>query len=160
MTPATPPEAVLIERHRTERGLSIREAARRAAVSDGTWRRIEGDRDVARPPDTLAQMAAVIGIVPSELTEAGRPDAAGALQKIMTDLAAQSDVARVASDSDGWAGLMAEILAGIADIDAEPELSGEDRLHLRQELLGGLARDAAERRRQMRAMRRIARPGT
>jgi len=164
MTPdaTPPPEAVLIAERREERGLSIREAARRAGLSDSTWRRIESTRDVARPAETLAQMAGALGIVPGELAEAGRADAAGALQKIMEGLAADPDIAAATGGGgdDSWAGLMAEILAGLADISAEQGLSGEDRRQLRAELLSGLARDAAERRRQMRALRRIARSGT
>jgi hypothetical protein len=68
--------------------LSAREAARRAGISEGRWRQIAGGYQVVSagvyapvhgPAQTLARMAAVVGVTPAQLTEAGRPDAAQAL---------------------------------------------------------------------------------
>jgi hypothetical protein len=68
--------------------LSAREAARRAGISEGRWRQIAGGYQVVSagvyapvrgPAETLARMAAVVGVTPAQLTEAGRPDAARAL---------------------------------------------------------------------------------
>jgi hypothetical protein len=68
--------------------LSAREAARRAGISEGRWRQIAGGYQVVSagvyapvhgPAQTLARMAAVVGVTPAQLTEAGRPDAAKAL---------------------------------------------------------------------------------
>jgi hypothetical protein len=65
--------------------LSAREAARRAGISEGRWRQIAGGYQVVSagvyapvhgPAQTLARMAAVVGVTPAQLTEAGRPDAA------------------------------------------------------------------------------------
>lgn len=85
-----PPEAQVIFDHRTKAGLSIREAARRASVldglhkrvSEGSWRRTEGDRPVKRTAVTLARMGLVVGVTPEEFEQAGRPDAAATLRHL------------------------------------------------------------------------------
>jgi transcriptional regulator with XRE-family HTH domain len=79
-----PPEAKLIYERRKELGLSFREAARRAGkgVSEGSWRRTEGERRLTRTARTVARMAQVVGITPAELLSAGRADAA----RILTGL--------------------------------------------------------------------------
>jgi transcriptional regulator with XRE-family HTH domain len=77
-----PPEARLIRERRLRLDLSIREAARRAGFSEGSWRRTEGTRDLTRTPDTVARMAQVIGLSPAELEAAGRPDAAAVLTRL------------------------------------------------------------------------------
>jgi transcriptional regulator with XRE-family HTH domain len=74
--------------------LSAREAARRAGISEGRWRQIASGYQVVSagvyapvrgPAQTLARMAAVVGVTPAQLTEAGRPDAAKALASSGTD---------------------------------------------------------------------------
>jgi len=69
--------------------VSVREAARRAGISEGRWRQIaKGYQSVAggfhapvtAPPDTLAKMARVVGVSDSELQEAGRSDAANEMR--------------------------------------------------------------------------------
>jgi hypothetical protein len=74
--------------------LSAREAARRAGISEGRWRQIAAGYQVVSagvyapvhgPAQTLARMAAVVGVTPAQLTEAGRPDAAQALASSGTD---------------------------------------------------------------------------
>jgi transcriptional regulator with XRE-family HTH domain len=68
--------------------LSAREAARRAGISEGRWRQIASGYQVVSagvyapvrgPAQTLARMAAVVGVTPAQLRQAGRPDAAKAL---------------------------------------------------------------------------------
>jgi transcriptional regulator with XRE-family HTH domain len=68
--------------------LSAREAARRAGISEGRWRQIASGYQVVSagvyapvrgPAQTLARMAAVVGVTPAQLSRAGRPDAAKAL---------------------------------------------------------------------------------
>jgi hypothetical protein len=68
--------------------LSAREAARRAGISEGRWRQIASGYQVVSagvyapvrgPAQTLARMAAVVGVTPAQLRRAGRPDAAKAL---------------------------------------------------------------------------------
>jgi hypothetical protein len=74
--------------------LSAREAARRAGISEGRWRQIAGGYQVVSagvyapvrgPAQTLARMAAVVGVTPAQLRRAGRPDAARALAATRAD---------------------------------------------------------------------------
>jgi transcriptional regulator with XRE-family HTH domain len=69
-------------------GISAREAARRADISEGRWRQISSGYQVVSPgvyarvrgpAATLAKMAAVAGVTADELRAAGRADAAEAL---------------------------------------------------------------------------------
>lgn len=150
-----PPEAALIASRRERLGMPKREAARRAGVSEGTWRRIESGRaDIARPPGTLAAMAAVLGITPHELAAAGRRDAAGALEQLMADTAAVPDVAEAMGhpDGDAYQALMTDILATLASISAA-KLSAGDKRELRAEFLERMRRDAAELQRTLRILR-------
>ena len=90
-----PPEALLIAamRQRAPR-ISMSEAARRSGISLTRWRQIENGFRPERgtryretgPAQTIARMAAVVGISPEQLTEAGRPDAADELAVILADL--------------------------------------------------------------------------
>ena len=86
--PAPPPWGALITTALRQAGLSAREAARRAGLSEGRWRQITSGYQVVsagvyapvRGPDaTVARMAAVAGVTPAQLEQAGRPDAAAAL---------------------------------------------------------------------------------
>jgi transcriptional regulator with XRE-family HTH domain len=86
--PAPPPWGALLTKALSRAKLSAREAARRAGISEGRWRQIAGGYQVVSagvyapvrgPADTLARMAAVVGVTPAQLRRAGRPDAARAL---------------------------------------------------------------------------------
>ncbi len=86
--PAAPPWGALITAALRESGLSAREAARRAGLSEGRWRQITGGYQVVSagvyapvrgPATTLARMAAVAGLSPAQLERAGRADAAAVL---------------------------------------------------------------------------------
>lgn len=86
--PAPPPWGALLTKALSRAKLSAREAARRADISEGRWRQIAGGYQVVSagvyapvrgPADTLARMAAVVGVTPAQLRRAGRPDAASAL---------------------------------------------------------------------------------
>ncbi|MFT4126253.1 MAG: hypothetical protein QM662_08490 [Gordonia sp. (in: high G+C Gram-positive bacteria)] len=90
-----PSEAELIERLRTQARpkLPVREAARRASISEGRWRQvIKGYRQetkdvrvpVRAPADTLARMARVVGATPQQLREVGRDDAAAELEATLS----------------------------------------------------------------------------
>jgi transcriptional regulator with XRE-family HTH domain len=90
-----PPEALLIAamRQRAPR-ISMSEAARRSGISLTRWRQIENGfrpergtryREVG-PAQTIARMAAVVGISPQQLTDAGRADAADELAVILDGL--------------------------------------------------------------------------
>lgn len=69
----------------------MREAARRAHISSAWWRvletstrRVKGQDFTERAnAETLARMALVVGAVPAELAEAGRPDAAVKLARLI-----------------------------------------------------------------------------
>jgi hypothetical protein len=78
--PDPPPWGALITSALRRGGMSARQAARRAGISEGRWRQISGGYQVVRPgvyalvrgpAATLARMAAVTG---------GRADAAQALE--------------------------------------------------------------------------------
>jgi transcriptional regulator with XRE-family HTH domain len=86
--PAPPPWGALITAALRQAGLSAREAARRAGLSEGRWRQITSGYQVVSagsyapvrgPAATLARMAAVAGITPAQLEQAGRADAAAIL---------------------------------------------------------------------------------
>lgn len=86
--PAPPPWGALLTRTLVKAKLSAREAARRAGISEGRWRQIASGYQVVSagvyapvrgPAQTLARMAAVVGVTPAQLRRAGRPDAASAL---------------------------------------------------------------------------------
>jgi transcriptional regulator with XRE-family HTH domain len=86
--PEPPPWGALITAALATEGISAREAARRAGLSEGRWRQITGGyqvvspgvyAEVRGPAATLAKMAAVAGVTPAQLRAAGRDDAAKAL---------------------------------------------------------------------------------
>ena len=88
--PEPPPWGVVITAARQRAGLSAREAARRAGISEGRWRQIAGGYQVVSPgiyapvrgpAATVAKMAAVAGVTPAELRAAGRADAGGELAR-------------------------------------------------------------------------------
>ncbi len=83
--PEPPPWGALITAALARHGLSAREAARRAGLSEGRWRQIAGGyqvvspgvyAEVRGPAGTLARMAAVADVTPAQLSAAGRDDAA------------------------------------------------------------------------------------
>ncbi len=83
--PDPPPWGVLIARALARGGLSAREAARRAGLSEGRWRQITSGYQIVSPgvyaqvrgpAATLAKMAAVAGVTAEELRAADREDAA------------------------------------------------------------------------------------
>jgi hypothetical protein len=93
-----PPEARLITELREKPPrMSMREAARESGIagmrpiSETRWRQIENgyrpERGVnypeSGPAQTVARMAAVVGVTPQQMTEAGRPDVAGELEAIL-----------------------------------------------------------------------------
>lgn len=159
------PEAKLIRDHREKRELSRREAARRAGISEGSWRRSEGDRDVVRTAETIARMAMAVGVTPAELVAAGRADAAGLLHLRLVDrVSAEPGLPEAigaqalgpgSGGPDGWDGLLGQIVQSLDDIAADPMLPSSAKKELRAEFISGLTRDARERARQIDAIRRI-----
>lgn len=93
MSPQPPPYGALIEQARDDAGLSVREAARRAGISDAWWRYVasgrQGNNPVTGPADTVAAMARVVGVDPDSLAGKGkRPDAAEVLRALLEHEAA------------------------------------------------------------------------
>jgi transcriptional regulator with XRE-family HTH domain len=89
--PSKPPYGVLIEEARADAGLSIREAARRAGISDAWWRYVvngrQGTNLVTGAADKVAAMARVVGLDPDRLeTDGERPDAARILRTAPRDI--------------------------------------------------------------------------
>lgn len=88
--PPPPPEGQLITAAlaKLRPKTTVPEAARRADLSDSRWRQIcQGYQmvsgnpvPVTAPADTIARMANVVGVTYNQLVEAGREDAADALQ--------------------------------------------------------------------------------
>jgi transcriptional regulator with XRE-family HTH domain len=87
--PEPPPWGALISTALARQGISAREAARRAGMSEGRWRQITGGYQVVSPgvyapvrgpAGTIARMAAVAGVTAAELRAAGREDAAHVLE--------------------------------------------------------------------------------
>ena len=80
--PAPPPWGALITAALRQAGLSAREAARRAGLSEGRWRQITSGYQVVSagsyapvrgPAATLARMAAVAGITPASWSRPAGP---------------------------------------------------------------------------------------
>jgi hypothetical protein len=83
--PEQPPWGVLLARGLASAGMSGRQAARQAGISEGRWRQIASGYQVVSPgvyapvrgpAGTVAAMAAVAGLTPAQLRAAGRDDAA------------------------------------------------------------------------------------
>lgn len=164
MTPPgqLPAECALIQARREAvmPALSMREAARRASelgarMSATYWRRCESGAYLPRvPAAALAYMAAVAGVTPEELAGAGRADGAAALRALLRRQPGEPPAAAPAGPA-GLEGVMAQILEGLADIDGSTALTAAQKAELRQELVAGIVRDAAERKENLRAMLRI-----
>jgi hypothetical protein len=137
--PEPPPWGALITAGLATEGISAREAARRAGLSEGRWRQITGGyqvvspgvyAEVRGPAATLAKMAAVVGVTPAQLRAAGRDDAAKALasQRDRKPEPAEEMLERVrAMDTDQARELLATIALrlGISLPTAEPGNTGE-----------------------------------
>jgi len=106
-----PPEAELLYLARSGQHLSIREAARRAGISENRWRQVEAGYQTVRkgvrvPANataaTLASMARAVGLTPDRLEAEGqRPDAAGILREMQHQHeAAVPRLSRVRDDKD------------------------------------------------------------
>jgi Helix-turn-helix domain len=132
--PAPPPWGALIMTALAREGLSVREAARRAGLSEGRWRQITAGyqivspgvyAEVHGPAATIARMASVVGVTPEQLTEAGRDDAAQ-----MLAAQGRSDIdeilERVRELDVGQARELLERIAGQLGITMPSDLGTED----------------------------------
>ena len=134
--PAPPPWGALITGALRTAGLSAREAARRAGISEGRWRQITSGYQVVSagvyapvrgPAATLARMASVAGVTPARLEQAGRADAAAILAASSATDASEAILQRVREmNTDQARELLAAIAVQLgvtlaADNGAEPE---------------------------------------
>ncbi len=120
--PPQPPEGRLIAAAARARGLSIREASRRAGISYGRWRQIvSGVQNVSpgsyaavrAPAATLARMAQAAGVTPESLaTEGNRPDAAEIMRSASLRIVPP---ARGTGPGDPAAQVLADLLGRYAD---------------------------------------------
>lgn len=99
-------------------GLSIRQAAAKAGISEGSWRRTEGPRKLTRTPETIARMAAAVGVTGGQLVKAGWPQAAQVLTAI-----GQAP----AEPEPGYAGLVRQI-AELQEQQRASQAQFEERL--------------------------------
>ncbi|HXW47130.1 MAG TPA: hypothetical protein VEL03_20220 [Streptosporangiaceae bacterium] len=137
--PEPPPWGALITASLARQGISAREAARRAGLSEGRWRQITGGYQVVSPgvyahvrgpAATVAKMAAVAGVTAAQLRAAGRDDAADALdsQRERRPVTGEEMLERVrAMDTDQARELLATIALrlGISIPDAPGENDDE-----------------------------------
>jgi transcriptional regulator with XRE-family HTH domain len=130
--PAPPPWGALITAALRQAGLSAREAARRAGLSEGRWRQITSGYQVVSagvyapvrgPAATLARMASVAGVTPGQLEQAGRADAAAVLAAAPAASAGDAILQRVREMNSDQA---RELLAAIA-VQLGVTLAGQDR---------------------------------
>jgi transcriptional regulator with XRE-family HTH domain len=91
--PSQRPEGALIEKALKKLGISARQIAPRAELTEGRWRQIVNGyasaganqyNKVRAPADTLARMAAAVGVSPEQLEEADRADAATELRTLIS----------------------------------------------------------------------------
>lgn len=91
--PPQPPEGKLIGEAMKRRGMSARGAATAAGISDTRWRHIVAGYQpvgelyvpVSGPAETVARMARAVGVLPHQLAEVGRQDAANELTRLQRD---------------------------------------------------------------------------
>jgi hypothetical protein len=171
-----PPEADLI-RLRREAALppmSRRQAAARAGISPSQWSDVERGRKRAGPgivipvlatAETLAKMAAAIGVCADELAAAGREDAAGQLrsatreQMIGERLAAVPGLGFLAGQLRPEANARGELLpvvsTGLDAIDAS-SLSTRTKNEITGLFIDNLRHDATRRCNELLLMLRLA----
>ena len=130
--PAPPPWGALITAALRQAGLSAREAARRAGISEGRWRQITSGYQVVSagvyapvrgPAATLARMASVAGVTPGQLEQAGGADGAAVLAAAPAASAGDAILQRVREMNSDQA---RELLAAIA-VQLGVTLAGQDR---------------------------------
>jgi hypothetical protein len=136
--PEPPPWGALITAALARNGLSAREAARRAGLSEGRWRQITGGyqvvspgvyAEVRGPAGTLARMAAVADVTPAQLRAAGRDDAAMILagqQGPEPDVGAEMLERVRAMDTDQARQLLAAIAVQLGISLPDPPADAED----------------------------------
>jgi transcriptional regulator with XRE-family HTH domain len=119
-----PSHGELLETARLHAKLSIREAARRAGISDNWWRAVVSGSQNGAPangsPEAVAAMARVVGVTPGQLENEGEnEDAARVLRELLREpqpertappSAARADTPPAAS-GDEYAEVITQLLA-------------------------------------------------
>jgi transcriptional regulator with XRE-family HTH domain len=90
-SPSPPPEGVLLQRAQKRSGLTVVQAAEKAGMSRSRWNQIVSGYESVHgtrvpfkaPADTVARMALAVGVMPAQLKEVHRGDAAKALEEIV-----------------------------------------------------------------------------
>jgi hypothetical protein len=139
--PEPSPEGQLITAALKRSRLSAREAARRAELSEVRWRQIasgfqtvSGQQIPVRgPADTVARMAKAVGLLPQQLAEVGRGDAADELKALLGETAGPEEsspgddfeerIARIRANPEARKRLVDLLTAGL--LRQEEEQAGE-----------------------------------
>jgi transcriptional regulator with XRE-family HTH domain len=144
-----PPYGALIEAAREEAGLSRRDAARRAGVSDSWWRYVasgwQNHGPVTGTAETVAAMARAVGVTPEQLEAEGeRPDAAKALRRMLREDPGDSPPPAKLAVAPNLppAGRLAEWLTSLPDEDIERVVAHDPLLRQVWELQDGTGRPA------------------
>jgi transcriptional regulator with XRE-family HTH domain len=175
-TAVPPAEASLIRRRREAAvpPLSRRQAAARAGISPSQWSDVERGSKRAGPgivipvqatPETLAKMAAAIGVTAGELAAAGRDDAADRLRSAtrqqqlgdrLAGIPGLGFLARqVRPENGARADLLPLVASGLDAIDAST-LSARTRNQITGLFIDNLRHDAARRHHELLLMLRLA----
>jgi hypothetical protein len=122
------PEGALIERAMKMKGISARQAARDAHLSDARWRQIvngyqsagQGQAVVVVGPDeTIARMAHAVDVTPEQLRAAGRARAADLLLTF-GGMQAESEWQAVGSALDRLINIREQLNAVIDELEDAP----------------------------------------
>ncbi|KWT61879.1 hypothetical protein ADL21_11405 [Streptomyces albus subsp. albus] len=138
--PEAPPEAALIAAATRRSGLSVRQAAKQAGISEGWWRQIVkgyqslsggGFGPVRGPAETVARMAQVVGVTAEDLVGAHRPDAAEELRRLPSRADDEcQEASRTEYPADPRERIIAAALEGLTPDEQEQVLRNVER-HLR-----------------------------
>ena len=135
--PGPPPWGAAITTALRRSGMSARQAARQAGISEGRWRQISSGYQVVSPgvyapvrgpAATLARMAAIAGVSAADLQAAGREDAARLLDKAPARGADTELLDRIrAMDSEQARELLVQIAAQLGITVAGADAAADER---------------------------------
>jgi transcriptional regulator with XRE-family HTH domain len=135
--PDPPPWGAAITTALHRSGMSARQAARQAGISEGRWRQITSGYQVVSPgvyapvrgpAATLARMAAVAGVSAADLQAAGREDAARLLDEAPARGADTELLDRIrAMDSEQARALLVQIAAQLGITVAGAAAAADER---------------------------------
>lgn len=126
------PEGQLIESALRMKGISGRQAAAEAGISDARWRQIVNGYQsagggqtitVVGPDETIARMARVVGVTPEQLRAAGRPEAADLLLTL-SGMQAEHEWRSVGTALDRLISIREELDGIIEELSSAPATPG------------------------------------